>query len=128
MSTTAVAVKVTQFLKLRDYKKAAEAEFKKSMERVNEAMRVLEADMLKHLIETGADHIGCETGTVYRRSELTCTVDDRDAYLDWCVEQEEWEALDVKANKTWVKERLNAGGTMPPGVKTSVYETVGVRR
>jgi hypothetical protein len=128
MASVTVAEKVQQYIRLRDYKKAADEEFKKSMERVNKAMGVLETELHQMLLESGADHIGCETGTVYLRTELSCTVDDRDAFLQYCIENEEWDALDVKANKTFARELMHKGETLPPGVNVSTYQTVGVRR
>lgn len=126
MSTT--AEKVAQYIRLRDYKKAADEEFKKSMERVNAAMRKLEAEFLQELIDMGVDHIGGETGTVYRKTDMTCTVQERDEYLDYVVAHQEWDALDVKANKTFIRQLIDEGKSLPPGVKVSTYETVGVRR
>lgn|SRR5512139_3276423 len=125
---TTTADRVAKYIKLRDYKKAAEGEFKKSMERVNAAMRTLEAEFLQELLDMGVDHIGGETGTVYRKTELSCTVDERDAFLDYIVQNEEWDALDVKANKTFIRQLVDKGEALPPGVKASTYETVGVRR
>jgi hypothetical protein len=128
MASVTIAEKVKQYIRLRDHKRAADEEFKKSMERVNQAMKVLESELHEELIKTGADHIGCETGTVYLKEELSCTVEDRDAYLEYCVNHEEWDALDVKANKTFVRELMNKGETLPPGVKVSTFQTVGIRR
>lgn len=128
MADVTVAEKVKQYIRLRDYKKAADEEFKKSMERVNQAMKVLETQLHEELLKSGADHIGCETGTVYLREELSCTVENRDSFLDYCVLHEEWDALDVKANKTFVREKMDKGETLPPGVKVSTFQTVGVRR
>lgn len=128
MADVTVAEKVAQFIRLRDYKKAADDEFKKSMERVNKAMEVLSNELHQYLLDSGAEHVGCDTGTVYLRTEVSCTVENREAFLDYCVENNEWDALDVKANKTYARELMNRGETLPPGVKVSTYQTVGVRR
>jgi len=129
MANVTVAEKVRQYLRLRDYKKQAEEEFKKSMARVVEGMKMLEGELLAAIDASGMDHIGGRgTGTVYRRMELSCTVEDREAFLGDCIANDEWDALDVKANKTYVRARLDKGESLPPGVKVSTYLTVGVRR
>jgi hypothetical protein len=128
MADVTVAQKVARYIRLRDHKKAADEEYKKSMERVNKAMEVLANELHAHLLESGADNVGCEAGTVYLRSETTCTVVDREAFLEFCRNNEEWDALDVKANKTYAKELMERGEELPPGVKVSTFQTVGVRR
>lgn len=128
MADVTVAQKVARYIRLRDHKKAADEEYKKSMERVNKAMEVLASELHAHLLESGADHIGCEAGTVYLKTELSCTVENREAFLEFLQGNEEWDALDVKANKTFVKELMEKGEELPPGVKVSQFQTVGVRR
>ena len=128
MADVTVAQKVARYIKLRDHKKAADEEYKKSMERVNKAMEVLANDLHAYLLESGAEHIGCDTGTVYLKTEVSCTVEDREKFLAFCKDNEEWDALDVKANKTFARELMEKGEELPPGVKVSAYQTVGVRR
>jgi hypothetical protein len=120
--------KVAQYIKLRDYKKAAEDEFKKSLERVVEAMKKLEADLLEYLNSTGSDTLSAKgVGTVYRSKRSSATVEDPEAFMAWVREQEAWNALDIKANKTFMEEMANAGD-IPPGVKFSIDHTVNIRR
>lgn len=118
---------VKNYIRLRDYKKKADEEFKKSMEKVNAGMEVLENRMLAYLNETGADRIGCPEGTVYRNTQYSATVQDRTAFLDWVQVSGEWEALDVRANKTVIRA-LADEGTLPPGVSFTAVHTVGVQR
>lgn len=126
--TTSTAQKIERYIRLRDYKKAADEEYKKSMERVNAAMRTLETELLAELKTQEVDSVSGDTGTVYRTTKMECTTSDREAFLNFCTENDEWDALDVKANKTYIKAMLEEGRSLPPGVKVSTYETVGVRR
>jgi hypothetical protein len=128
MADVTVAQKVARYIRLRDHKKAADEEYKKSMERVNKAMEVLANELHAHLLESGADHVGCESGTVYLKTEVSCTVEDREKFMAFLQENDEWDALDVKANKTFLKELMERGDELPPGVKVSQFQTVGVRR
>jgi hypothetical protein len=120
---------VSHYIRLRDYKKAADEEYKKSMERVNQAMDKLESQLLAHLQETGAQSLACAQGTVYRNTQYSASVESRDTFMEWVLaDPERLEALDVKANKTFVKDMANEKGEVPPGVKFTQMHTVGVRR
>lgn len=120
---------VASYIRLRDYKKQADDEYKKSMEKVNQAMEKLEGQMLNHLNESGADSIACGAGTVYRNTQYSASVENRDQFIEWVLAKpERLEALDVKANKTFVKDMASDAGEVPPGVKFTQMATVGVRR
>jgi hypothetical protein len=115
---------VTNFIRLRDHKKAAEVEFKKSMAKVVEGMEKLEAMMLDHINTSGTKNISAEIGTAYIIKRTNATVKDREVFLKWLNESGEWDALDVKANKGYLKEHPEP----IPGVKVSSLNQIGVRR
>lgn len=118
---------VSIYIGLRDAKKAAEAEFKKSMERTNQGMEKLEGLLLMKLAELGADSLACPEGTVYRNTQHSATVQDRATFREWVETTGNWDVVDLKANKVAVRELLEAG-TEVPGVKFTSVQTVGVRR
>lgn len=120
--------KVGQYIKLRDHKDAAKKALDASLERVNQAMELLEGEMLKFLNESGADSIASENGTAYRRDEVSVTVADPAAYLAHLKAHDEWEEADIKANKTAIRHRLINMIDLPPGVNASVTARVGIRR
>ena len=119
---------VELFIKLRDHKKASDEEYKKSMERVNLAMEKLEAELLQHLIDQDATSLKAATGTVYRTTRVNASVENRAQFLEWLDQTGELDALDVKANKSFMESLLEAGKELPPGVKISAMHTIGVRR
>lgn len=122
------ADKVAAYIRLRDHKKAAEEEFKDSMKRTNMAMEKLEGELLDHLNASGANSLACSAGTVYKNTQLSATVENREAFLDYVKENDLWEAMDVKANKTFVKEFMEEKGVALPGLKVTQLATVGIRR
>lgn len=128
MSKLTPAQKVAAYIKLRDYKKAAEDEFKLSLQRTVDAMEKLEAEMLDHLNQTGANSLACDDGTVYKNTQMSATVENREAFKSYCVQNDLWEAMDIRANKTFVREFMEKTGTPFPGVKVTTIATVGVRR
>lgn len=119
---------VEAYIKLRDKKEAATAEFKKSLETTNKVMDMLEGVLLEQLQTLGVDSLTAKgIGTVYRNTQNSCTVEDRDTFRSWVEETENWDVVDMRANKTAVKELLDKGETVP-GVKFSSIYTVGIRR
>ncbi len=119
--------RIDQFVKLRDYKKKADTEYKKSMERVNQALTKLEGELTKDLDDAGVTSLSGSTGVAYFRSHASATVKDRDAFLKFVFETRDLELLDVRANKKIVRE-LGAKGTSVPGVTYTEVRQVGVRR
>jgi hypothetical protein len=118
---------VSDYITLRDHKKKADAEFKASMERVNRGMEMLEGMLLAKLDELGADSLACDAGTVYKNTQHSATVNDRPLFKAWVEETDNWEAMDIKANKSVVRALL-ANGIEVPGVTFTSINTVGVRR
>lgn len=132
MSTVPVADRppaelVAIYIGLRDAKRSAEEEFKKSMERTNQGLERLEGILLSKLEALGADSLSCDAGTVYRNTQYSATVQDKPAFREYVENSGDWDLVDLRANKVAVREKLEAGGTVP-GVKFTAINTVGVRR
>jgi hypothetical protein len=119
---------VAAYIKLRDKKEAAHAEFKKSLETTNQIMEQLEGILLQKLQELGVDSLSAKgIGTVYRNTQYSATVEDKAAFRQYLEESGDWDALDLKANKTAARLRADEGNPLP-GVKFSSFATVGIRR
>jgi hypothetical protein len=128
MTTTKTPAELVEaYIKLRDKKKAAQDEFKKSLETTNQIMEQLEGILLTMLETTGGDSFACPAGTVYRNTENSATVQDKPAFRAWVESTGNWDAVDLRANKVAVKQMLDAGEEVP-GVKFTSIHTVGVRR
>lgn len=119
--------KVTNYLRLRDHKKRADAEFKVSMERVNAAMAKLEAGLMADIQASGANSIAGDGGTVYIKTQSSASVKDRDAFFQFVFATKNLELLDARANKAIVRE-LQAKGTVVPGVNYTEIQQIGVRK
>lgn len=128
MSTLTPAQRVAAYIRLRDHRAAAEAEFKKSLERTVQAMQKLEGDLLQDLMASGANSLSCDAGTVYRNVSTSATVANRDEFMKHVRGNDLWDALDVRANKTFIREYMESHKESFPGVKISQMATVGVRR
>lgn len=131
MTDATPSAMIKQYITLRDHKKKAEDEFKKSMERVNLAMDVLEGKLLEQLNTLEVDNLSAKgIGTVYKKLTVSCSVEDPAAFKSWLESREDdrWDALDLKANKTFVTEMMQKEGLTPPGVKVSSIQSIGIQR
>lgn len=125
MST--LATRVEQYIKLRDHKAKAKKAFDQSMERINQAIEKLDAEILGGLQEIGAQNIKTEFGTAYINTQASATVKDREAFEKYCSESGNNLAMDVRANKKIIRELLDDGEEVP-GVQFTERTTIGVRR
>ena len=119
--------RISNYVRLREHKKKADAEFKRSMERVNAAMQKLEGELMKDIDASGGDSLSGPEGTVYTTTKSTASVKDRDAFLAFVFSTKNLEVLDVRANKAIVRE-LGTAGTVVPGVKYTECKVIGVRK
>lgn len=119
--------KIANYVRLREHKKIADAEYKKGMERVNLAMKKLETDLMKDIQDSGGNSLAGDNGTVYIKVQSSASVKDRDAFFKFVFSTKNLELLDARANKAVVRELL-AKGTSVPGVNYTEMNTIGVRK
>lgn len=116
------------YIKLRDTKAEKDKAHKESLVKLVAAMDRIEAGLLEYLNASGANSIASDAGTAYKSEQLSATIEDKAAFMSFVRETEQFEALDIKANKTFVRAYMDENQETPPGVKTSVMQTVGVQR
>ena len=122
-----LAVKVQQYIKLREHKAKAKKAFDESMKRINEAIEKLDGEILGGLQDTGGNSLKTENGTAYINTQATATVKDRKAFEEWAGATGNMAAMDIRANKKVIREILDNGEEVP-GVKFTERVTIGVRR
>jgi phage host-nuclease inhibitor protein Gam len=120
---------VALYIKLRDQKAEAKAQYEASVAPLTEKMDKLEAKLLQAFDSTGVDSVKTEFGTAYTSTRTTASVADRDAFMDFVKAKEEWSLLEVRASKTAVEQFVAANDSqVPPGVNLRVERVVNVRR
>lgn len=122
------AQRVAAYIRLRDARDASKKAFVEAQKPLLGALENLEGRLLQDLITLGANSLACPAGTVYQSIDLSATVANREEFLAHVKAHELWEALDVKANKTFIRDHLNETGEPIPGVKITQTASVGVRR
>jgi hypothetical protein len=126
MAEPTVQQMIEGYIKLRDRKAELDKEHKARLKPLNEMMDLLEGKLLTALDGSGMNSMGSTIGTVYKKVDTTLTVEDYATFEPWALDN--WDKLDVKPNKTAIKQMLDEGAAPPPGVKITQLASVGVQR
>jgi len=119
---------VAKYIELRDKKAEIKAEYDLKVARLDEVMDKIESKFLQVFAETGMDSVRTEFGTAYSSARTSCTVADKEIFMDYVVKNQEWPLLEVKPSKKAVEEFKSATDELPPGLNWSVERTVSIRR
>ncbi len=123
-----VIVAVANYVILRDKRNALRDQHKQELAPLLHTMDRLEAWLLNHLNSTGAKSVATTEGTAFKKERVSVTVQDREAFLEFAMDNDELGLLDIRASKLAVEEFLEANGELPPGTSI-VRETVAqIRR
>ena len=93
---------IDRYVKLRDKKAEMKAEYETSVAKIDDAMEKVENFILGHLNTNGIDSVGAPAGTAFKQKVTSATVGDRDTFMGYVKDNEAWNLLDVRANKTAV--------------------------
>lgn len=126
--TADIGKRAAQYVKLRDLIKERNDAHKVSMKPLNETLEQLNACLLAHLMDIGANSAATDSGTVYRTEKKSASLADGKLFMDFVIANGAWDLLDRKANVTAVEEFIKGNAAPPPGVNFSSTYVVGVRR
>ena len=120
---------VEVYIKLRDKKAQMKAAFDAEVSPINDKLAKLEAKLMEVFNNTGMDSVKTEFGTAYTVNRSTASVADREIFMDYVKNNEEWSLLEVRVSKTAVDQFREANDNeIPPGVNLRVERVVNVRR
>jgi hypothetical protein len=107
---------IDKYIKLRDKKAEIQKAQKAELAKFDSALLALERIFLAHMQATGA------------KSVTSCTIADRDVFLRFVKQGDNWAFADLRANAPAVKAYLEANEELPPGVNFVSRLTVNVQR
>lgn len=120
---------VQLYIQLRDKVAEEEALFKERVAPVKEKMGKLEAKLLEVFDSTGMDSVKTEFGTAYSSKKTSASVADRETFMNFVRERDEWGLLIVRPNATAVEQYLDShNDELPPGIDLRVERVVKIRR
>ena len=120
---------VDKYIKLRDKKASIKAEYDAKIEEYDKMLDGLESLLLNTFNETGMDSVKTASGTAYVTTRTSASVADWDAFFNgYILQNEAWEMLERRANKTAIEQYKAANSELPPGINWTETRVINVRR
>lgn len=120
---------ISLYLAVRERRAERKKAYSEADERDKQIQEKLEAKFLEKFQANGIDSLTVRgVGTAYTTTRVSASVADKDIFLDFVKNNDEFGLLDVRALKSAIevyKERTN---NLPPGVNWSEEIVVNVRK
>ena len=85
---------VDKYIRIRDKKAEVQKTQKAELARFDEALHTIERVFLTFMQENNVDSLNTNHGTAYKRVQTSCTIADRDAFLNFVREGDNWAFAD----------------------------------
>jgi type I site-specific restriction endonuclease len=119
---------VTKYIELRDRKAELKAEYDNKVASIDETLDKIEVKLLQIFEETGSKSFSTPNGTAYASVRTSASVDDKEAFMEYVKNTEQWPLLEVRASKTAVQQHRDIHEDLPPGVNWREERVVNIRR
>lgn len=119
---------VDKYIQIRDKKAQLKKEYEAKVAPLEEAHSKIEAKFLELFEKTGTDSLKTEFGTAYRATRSSVSVADRDAFMTYIRENDEWPLLEVRPSKAAVESFKDSHEDLPPGINYREEVVVNIRR
>lgn len=117
------------FIGLRDRRAQRKAAYDEDDASDKDKQNKIEVEFLRRFQERGIDNVSArDVGTAYKSTRASATVADWDAFLEHVQENDAWEMLERRVNKTAVEQFKAVNDDLPPGVNWSETQVVNFRR
>jgi hypothetical protein len=117
-----------KYLEARKEIDALEKKFKEDKAEVMKRVVLLEGWFTAKAQEEGLKTIPTPYGTGYWSTHHTATVESREAFFNFCKENDTWDLVETRASKSGVKSFIEANGAPPPGVNFSSTSVFNFRK
>lgn len=111
---------IAWYIRLREQKADLEERHKQELAPIKEKMKKIEAALQKIMQEQGTKQMKSAEGTAYLQTVSSVKVSDWDSALAWIRENERWDALERRINKTIAVEEEVPGTHVTQAVKTNI--------
>lgn len=120
---------VLKYIQTREKKSKIKAAYDADKAKYDTLQDKIEALLLIRFKELGIDSVKTEFGTAYSSTQTSATMADWDLFRTFCQSQDDpFQYLDRKANKTAVEQYRASNDELPPGINWSETRTVNFRR
>jgi hypothetical protein len=120
---------IKRYVQIRDSQSQRKAAYDLDDQK-DKSMRLgIETEFLRRFNERGIDSVSSrDFGVAYRTTRTSTSVADFEALLGHVKENEAWELIERRVNKTAVQEFVEEHGDLPPGVNMSSVQQINFRR
>lgn len=119
---------VAKYIELRDKKYELKHQYDFKAAQLDEVLGKIESKLLQVFDSAGMDSVKTEFGTAYASTRSTASVADKEAFMNFIKENEEWSLMEVRAAKLAIEQYKTANGDLPPGVNYREERVVNIRR
>jgi len=119
---------VTKYIELRDKKAELKAEYDNKVASIDEVLDKIEVKLLQVFEETGSKSFSTPNGTAYASVRTSASVADKEAFMEYVKNTEQWPLLEVRASKTAVEQHRDLHEDLPPGINWREERVVNIRR
>ena len=119
---------VSHYIALRDQKAAIKAEYDAKVSKIDKTLDTIEAKLLEVFSQTGMDSVRTESGTAYTTVRATASVADREVFMNFVKNHDEWPLLEVRASKSGIEQFKELNQDLPPGINWREERVVNIRR
>lgn len=117
------------FIALRDRRGQRKAEYDLADSGDKEKQAKIEQEFLRRFHERGIDNVSAKgVGTAYKSTRSSASVADWDTLFNFVQENDAWEMLERRVNKTAVEQYVDIHEDLPPGVNWSETQVINFRR
>ena len=126
--TITIDTVVGKYMQLRHKKDEITREAKAKTDAINEQMGKLEGYLLQRMQDEGVTSYKTPHGTAFSTTTDYANVADWEATLEYIKQNELYDMLEKRVNKTAVRAIIDSTGTPPPGVNYGTRIDVNVRK
>lgn len=119
---------VEKYRELRDRKKALSEEQATALKPYTEAMNKLEALLLAHLNEVGANSIATGKGTFFKTTRVSYSIADPAALRAYIETHGLTDIYENRVSKSAVDNLLERGAPLPDGIAVSSFTSVNIHK
>jgi hypothetical protein len=119
---------IDQFVTLRDRKRELERQHKAAVKPYDQLMDEISGQLMKVMQDGNVESLSTEGGTAYQVTKHSATIRDAAAFREYVIEQGIFDLVDWRANANAVFKFVEEVGFVPPGLNTSTFTKVNVRR
>ena len=122
---------VEKYLEFKSLVASRTETFEAEIKPFKDGMVTIENEFLRRLDERGSENTKTDAGTAYTSTLLNVKVIDRDAFMKFCMTY--WDTvgadmLNGSAVKDPVRTYMNGHNMPPPGIETSQFVRINIRR